>query len=325
MPVITLPDGSQKTFDSPVTVTQVAQSIGTGLAKAALAGKVNGELVDTSTLIEQDAQLAIITDKDPEGVDVIRHSCAHLLAQAVQSVYPQAQVTIGPVIDDGFYYDFAFERAFTPEDLEKFEAKMEELAKQDLEVTRTLMSRSEAVKLFDKMGEEYKVRIIQDIPSEEDLSFYKQGDFIDLCRGPHVPSTGKIKAFKLTKVAGAYWRGDAKNEMLQRVYGTAWANKKDLKAYLHRIEEAQKRDHRKLGKRYELFHMQEEAPGMVFWHPKGWTQYLLIQEYIRKLLSKHNYHEIHTPQIVDSSLWEKSGHLAMFGKEMFSVETDDKV
>lgn len=325
MPVITLPDGSQKSFDNAVTVTEVAQSIGTGLAKAALAGKVNGHLVDTSTVIEHDAELAIITDKDPEGLDVIRHSCAHLLAQAVQSIYPEAQVTIGPVIDDGFYYDFAFERAFTPEDLEKFEAKMEELSKQDLEVSRTLMSRDEAVKLFESMGEDYKVRIIQDIPNEENLSFYRQGDFIDLCRGPHVPSTGKIKAFKLTKVAGAYWRGDAKNEMLQRVYGTAWANKKDLKAYLHRIEEAQKRDHRKLGKRYELFHMQEEAPGMVFWHPKGWTQYLLIQEYIRKLLSKHNYQEIHTPQVVDSSLWEKSGHLAMFGKEMFSVETDDRV
>lgn len=325
MPVITLPDGSQKSFDGPVSILEVAQSIGSGLAKAALAGVVDGNKVDLSTKIEQDATLSILTEKDPEGLDIIRHSCAHLLAQAVQSIYPSAQVTIGPVIEDGFYYDFAFERAFTPEDLEKFEAKMVEIAKEDLQVERSILSREEAIKLFRDMGEDYKVRIIEDIPGDEPLSFYRQGNFIDLCRGPHVPSTGKIQAFKLTKVAGAYWRGDAKNEMLQRVYGTAWANKKDLKAYLHRLEEAQKRDHRKLAKRYELFHMQEEAPGMVFWHPKGWTQYLLIQDYIRKLLGNHGYHEIHTPSIVDSSLWEKSGHLAMFGKEMFAVETDDKV
>ncbi len=324
MPVITLPDGSQRSFDKPVSVFEVAKDIGTGLAKAALAGKVDGTLVDTSHIIEQDAQLAIVTDKDPEGVDIIRHSSAHLLAQAVQSIYPKAQVTIGPVIDDGFYYDFAFDRPFTPEDLEKFEKKMEEIVKEDLTVERSVMSRDEAVKLFEQMGEEYKVRIIQDIPGNEQLSFYRQGDFVDLCRGPHVPSTGKIKAFKLTKLAGAYWKGDAKNEMLQRVYGTAWSNKKDLKAYLHRLEEAQKRDHRKLAKRYDLFHMQEEAPGMVFWHPKGWTQYLLIQEFIRKLINPAGYQEINTPQIVDSSLWEKSGHLAMFGKEMFGVETDDR-
>lgn len=325
MPIITLPDGSQRVFDAPVSVMQVAESIGKGLAKAALAGKVDGMLVDTSFVIEKDTKLSIITEKDPEGLDVIRHSCAHLLAQAVQSVYPQAQVTIGPVIEDGFFYDFAFDRPFTPEDLEQFEAKMAEIVKQDLSVSRSLMSRDEAIQLFKSMGETYKVKIIEDIPSNEPLSFYKQGDFIDLCRGPHVPSTGKIKAFKLMKVAGAYWRGDSNNEMLQRVYGTAWNNTKDLADYLHRLEEAQKRDHRKLGKKYSLFHLQEEAPGMVFWHPKGWTIYLAVQNYIRNLISQHGYHEIHTPQIVERTLWEKSGHLAMFGKEMFAVNTDDKV
>ncbi len=325
MPIITLPDGTQKSFDKPVSVYDVANSIGSGLAKAALAGVVDGQTVDVSTVIEQDTTLSIVTEKDEQGLDIIRHSCAHLLAHAVQSVYPSAQVTIGPVIDNGFYYDFSYEKAFTPEDLEKFEAKMLELAKEDLTIERSILSREEAIKLFEAKGEVYKVKIIEDIPGDEPLSFYKQGDFIDLCRGPHVPSTGKIKAFKLTKLAGAYWRGDSKNEMLQRVYGTAWANKKDLKGHLNRIEEALKRDHRKLGKRYELFHMQEEAPGMVFWHPKGWTQYLLLQHYIRHLLDNNGYKEIHTPSIVDSSLWEKSGHLAMFGKEMFAVETDDKV
>ncbi|WP_289009048.1 TGS domain-containing protein, partial [uncultured Marinobacter sp.] len=266
MPVITLPDGSHRSFAEPVTVHDVAADIGAGLAKAALAGKVNGKLVDTSHLIENDTELAIVTERDEDGVDIIRHSTAHLMAMAVQELFPGAQVTIGPVIENGFYYDFKYERPFTNEDMARIEKRMEELAKQDLPVSRSIMSRDEAIKLFNEMGEEYKVRIIEDIPGEEDLSFYRQGDFIDLCRGPHVPSTGKLKAFKLTKVAGAYWRGDTSNEQLQRIYGTAWGNKKDLKAYLHRLEEAEKRDHRKIGKKLGLFHMQEEAPGMVFWH-----------------------------------------------------------
>lgn len=325
MPIITLPDGTQKVFDKPVTVQFVAQSIGAGLAKAALAGKLDGSLVDTSFEIKQDAKLSIITEKDPEGLEVIRHSCAHLLAQAVQSVYPDAQVTIGPVIENGFFYDFAFSRAFTPEDLVLFEQKMAELVKADLMVTRTVMSRSQAIKLFEKMGESYKVEILNAIPDTEDLSFYQQGDFIDLCRGPHVPSTGKIKVFKLQKVAGAYWRGDSNNAMLQRIYGTAWESQKSLDAYLHRLEEAEKRDHRKLGKKYDLFHIQEEAPGMAFWHPKGWTIYLLIQDYIRQLIMRHGYQEVHTPQVVDRSLWEKSGHWEMFAKDMFTVHTDDRV
>ncbi len=325
MPIITLPDGTQKVFDKPVTVQFVAQSIGAGLAKAALAGKVNNTLVDTSFEIKQDAKLSIITEKSPEGLEVIRHSCAHLLAQAVQSVYPEAQVTIGPVIENGFFYDFAFSRAFTPEDLALFEQKMTDIVKADLTVKRTVMSRNEAIKLFEKMGETYKVEILNAIPDTEDLSFYQQGDFIDLCRGPHVPSTSKIKAFKLQKVAGAYWRGDSNNAMLQRIYGTAWENQKSLDAYLNRLEEAEKRDHRKLGKKYDLFHIQEEAPGMIFWHPKGWTIYLLIQNYIRELITEHGYQEVHTPQVVDRSLWEKSGHWEMFGKDMFTVQTDDRV
>jgi len=325
MPIITLPDGTQKVFDKPVSVQAVAQSIGEGLAKAALAAKVNGQLVDTSfEITDEEVALSIVTGKDPEGLDVIRHSCAHLLAQAVQSVYPQAQVTIGPVIENGFFYDFAFERPFTPEDLALFEQKMAEIAKADLKVTRTVMSREEAIELFKKMGESYKVEILNSIPANENLSFYQQGDFIDLCRGPHVPSTGKIKVFKLQKVAGAYWRGDSNNAMLQRIYGTAWDSQKALDEYLHRIEEAEKRDHRKLGKKYNLFHMQEEAPGMVFWHPKGWTIYLLIQDYIRQLISRHGYQEVHTPQVVDRSLWEKSGHWEMFSKDMFTVETEDR-
>ncbi|MEL0066524.1 MAG: threonine--tRNA ligase [Gammaproteobacteria bacterium] len=325
MPVITLPDGTEKPFDSPVSVHEVAESIGPGLAKAALAGRVGDKLVDTSHVIEADADLAIITARDDDGLEVIRHSCAHLMAQAVQQLFPSAQVTIGPVVEDGFYYDFAYERPFTPEDLEAIEKKMGEIAKQDLNVERSLMSRNDAVSLFEEMGEKYKVEILESIPSDEDLSFYKQGDFIDLCRGPHLPSTGKMGAFKLTKVAGAYWRGDSNNEMLQRIYGTAWADKKALKAYLHRLEEAEKRDHRKLGKRLDLFHTQEEAPGMVFWHPKGWQIWQIIEQYIRDVQNANGYQEIKTPQLVDMSLWEASGHADKFGDDMFSVQTDNRL
>ncbi|MBR9885061.1 MAG: threonine--tRNA ligase [Oceanospirillales bacterium] len=324
MPVITLPDASTREFDHPVTVYDVAASIGTGLAKAALAGKVDGTLVDTSYLIEQDTQLAIVTARDEEGVDVIRHSCAHLMAMAVQELFPGAQVTIGPVIEHGFYYDFAYERPFTQEDLAKIEQRMNELSKANLEVFRSIMSRSEAVAMFEQMGEKYKVEIIESIPGEEPLSFYRQGDFIDLCRGPHVPSTGHIKAFKLMKVAGAYWRGDAKNEMLQRIYGTAWGDKKELKAYLHRLEEAEKRDHRKLAKQLNLFHLQEEAPGMVFWHPHGWTLYQQIEQYMRAKQRKHGYQEIKTPQVVERTLWEKSGHWDKFHEQMFTTHSESR-
>ncbi|MFC6671814.1 threonine--tRNA ligase [Marinobacterium aestuariivivens] len=324
MPVITLPDASKREFDNPVSVHDVAASIGTGLAKAALAGKVDGTLVDTSYTITEDCDLAIVTARDEEGVDVIRHSCAHLMAMAVQELFPGAQVTIGPVIDNGFYYDFAYERPFTPEDLEKIEKRMQELSKQDLPVARSLMSRDEAVAMFEKMGEKYKVEIIRDIPGNEALSFYSQGEFIDLCRGPHVPSTGHIKAFKLMKVAGAYWRGNSDNEMLQRIYGTAWGDKKELKAYLHRLEEAEKRDHRKLGKALNLFHLQEEAPGMVFWHPAGWTLYQEIEQYMRNKLRKHAYQEIKTPQVVERTLWEKSGHWDKFSEEMFTTHSEHR-
>ena len=322
MPVVTLPDGSHRSFAEAVTVHDVAADIGAGLAKAALVGKVDGTLVDTSHLIEHDAQLAIITERDEDGLDVIRHSTAHLLAMAVKELFPEAQVTIGPVISDGFYYDFKYDRPFTNEDLGRIEKRMAERAKQDLPVSRSVMSRSDAVELFSGMGEEYKVRIIEDIPGAEDLSFYRQGDFIDLCRGPHVPSTSKMKAFKLTKVSGACWRGDTNNEQLQRVYGTAWANKKDLKAYVHRIEEAEKRDHRKVGKKLNLFHMQEEAPGMVFWHPDGWTIYQKMEQYMRDILHRHGYQEIKTPQIVSRSLWEKSGHWDKFKEGMFTTESE---
>ncbi|HET8801279.1 MAG TPA: threonine--tRNA ligase [Marinobacter sp.] len=322
MPVITLPDGSHRSFAEPVTVHDVAADIGAGLAKAALAGKVDGKLVDTSHRIDNDAELAIVTERDEEGVDIIRHSTAHLLAMAVKALFPSAQVTIGPVIDNGFYYDFKFDRPFTNEDLARIETRMEELSKQDIPVFRSVLSRDEAVKLFNEMGEEYKVRIIEDIPGDEDLSFYRQGDFIDLCRGPHVPSTGKLKAFKLTKVAGAYWRGDTSNEQLQRVYGTAWGNKKDLKAYLHRLEEAEKRDHRKVGKKLNLFHMQEEAPGMVFWHPDGWSLYQEIEQYMRRKQHQHGYREIKTPQVVSRNLWEKSGHWDKFKDDMFTTESE---
>ncbi len=324
MPVITLPDASTRTFNHPVSVHDVAADIGTGLAKAALAGKVNGELVDTSYLIEEDVDLAIVTARDEDGLEVIRHSCAHLMAMAVQELFPGAQVTIGPVINDGFYYDFAYERAFTPEDLEKIEARMNQLVKENLPVSRSIMERGEAVKMFEGMGEKYKVEIIESIPGEEPLSFYKQGDFIDLCRGPHVPSTGHIKAFKLMSVAGAYWRGDSKNEMLQRIYGTAWGDKKALKAHLHRLEEAEKRDHRKLGKQLNLFHMQEEAPGMVFWHPHGWTLYQQIEQYMRTKQRQHGYQEIKTPQVVERTLWEKSGHWGKFQEQMFTTHSESR-
>lgn len=325
MPIVTLPDGKQLSFDKPVSVHEVAQSIGAGLAKAALAAKIDGKLFDTSHIIENDLTLAIITERDKEGLEVIRHSSAHLLAQAVKSLYPEAQVTIGPVIEDGFYYDFSYQKhPFSSDDLLAIEQKMAEIAAKDLKVTRSLLPRKEAIALFQKMGEDYKVKIIQDIPGDEPLSFYQQGDFIDLCRGPHVPSTGKIKTFKLTKVSGAYWRGDAKNEMLQRIYGTAWASKKDLEDYLHRIEEAEKRDHRKLAKKLDLFHLQEEAPGMVFWHPNGWAIYQVVEQYIRDTIKAHGYQEVRTPQVVDRSLWERSGHWGKFDANMFTLKVDEE-
>ena len=322
---VTLPDGSKRQYDAALSVAQIAESIGAGLAKAALAGRINGELVDLSTMVERDAEIAIITERDNDGLEVIRHSCAHLMAQAVQRLFPAAQVTIGPVIEEGFFYDFAFERPFTPDDLEAIEKAMGDIVKEGLEVHRSVMSRDEAVSMFKAMGEEYKVEIIESIPGDEDLSFYKQGDFIDLCRGPHVPNTNKFKAFKLTSVAGAYWRGDSSNAMLQRIYGTAWATPKDLKQYLQRIEEAEKRDHRKLGKQLNLFHFQEEAPGMVFWHPKGWGVYQAVQQYMRKVQNDNGYLEINTPQLVDYSLWERSGHAAKFSDEMFSVESENRM
>ncbi|WP_144393534.1 threonine--tRNA ligase [Pleionea sediminis] len=324
MPVITLPDGSQRQFDNPVTVFDVANDIGPGLAKAALAGVVNGKEVDTTFTIAKDADLAIITERDEEGLEVLRHSCAHLLAQAVKELFPEAQVTIGPVIDNGFYYDFAYERAFTPEDLQAIEMKMTELAKEDFQVERSVMPRDEAVEFFRNMGEEYKAEIIASIPTNEDISLYKQGDFIDLCRGPHVPSTGKLKAFKLMRVSGAYWRGDSNNEMLQRIYGTCWSNKKDLKKYLHRLEEAEKRDHRKLGKQQHLFHFQEESPGMVFWHNDGWSIFKTLEAYIRDVLRKYDYQEVKAPQVLDRSLWEKSGHWEKFKDDMFTTESENR-
>lgn len=324
MITITLPDKSQRQFEAAITVLQLAQSIGTGLAKATLAGKVNGKLVDASYLITSDADVAIVTDKDPEGLEVIRHSAAHLLAQAVKQLFPSAQVTIGPVIEDGFYYDFAFERPFTPEDMVVIEAKMHELAKQDFPVTRTTMSRDEAIQFFRAKGEEYKAMIIEAIPANEELSLYQQGDFIDLCRGPHVPNTGKLKAFKLTKLAGAYWRGDSNNEMLQRVYGTAWPDKKALEDYLFRIEEAQRRDHRKLGQELDLFHFQEIAPGMVFWHDKGWIVYQLIENYIRQKLRRNHYQEVRTPLILSRKLWELTGHWDNYRNEMFTTQSENQ-
>ena len=321
---VTLPDGSVRSFEAPVSVAQVAASIGPGLAKAALAGRVDGKLVDTSFVMDADSQLAIITEKDADGLDLIRHSTAHLLAYAVKELFPDAQVTIGPVIEDGFYYDFSYKRPFTPEDLEAIEKKMAELAKKDIPVTRSVMPRDEAVQFFKGLGEHYKAEIIASIPTNEDISLYREGDFIDLCRGPHVPSTGKLKHFKLMKLAGAYWRGDSKNEMLQRVYGTAWTSKDDLAAYLHRLEEAEKRDHRKLAKQLALFHMQEEAPGMVFWHPKGWVIWQQIEQYMRQKFIEYGYQEVRTPAVMDRSLWEKSGHWDNYRENMFTTASENR-
>lgn len=324
MPVINLPDGSQRTFEQPVSVADVAFDIGPGLAKAALAGVVDGREVDTSFVIDSDSALSIITERDEAGVEIIRHSTAHLLAQAVQQLFPGTQVTIGPTVENGFYYDFATGHNFTPEDLERIEKRMEELSSADLPVERVVYSREQAIDLFRNMGEHFKVQIIEDLPEGEEISIYKQGEWMDLCRGPHVPTTSKLKAFKLTKVAGAYWRGDANNQMLQRIYGTAWGNKKELKAYLNRIAEAEKRDHRKIAKKLDLFHTQEEAPGMVFWHPAGWTIYQVIESYMRKQQLRFDYEEIKTPQVVDISLWQRSGHADKFASGMFTLDADDR-
>ena len=324
MPVVTLPDGSQRRFDHPVTVDEVAAAIGPGLRKAALAGRVNGKLVDTSHVIADDASFAVVTDRDPEGLDIIRHSTAHLLAQAVKELFPDAQVTIGPVIEDGFYYDFAYQRPFTPEDLAAIEAKMAELARADQKVTRRVMARDEAVKYFKGLGELYKAEIIAAIPGKEEISLYGQGNWVDLCRGPHVPSTGKLKAFKLTKVAGAYWRGDSRNQMLQRIYGTAWPDKQQLEEYLKRLEEAEKRDHRRIGKDLDLFHLQEEAPGAVFWHPRGWTVFQSLIGYMRERQAAAGYEEVSAPELMDAELWRQSGHMEKFGESMYLTRTPDE-
>ncbi len=324
MPIVTLADGSQRQFDNPVTAHGVAIDIGPGLANAALAAKINGELVDLSTKISTDVDLSIVTSRDEDGLEVIRHSTAHLMAQAVKRLYPKVQVTIGPVIENGFFYDFSSEHHFTDKELAEITAEMKRIVKQKLIVERHTMKRDEAVALFENMGEKYKAEIIRDIPEDQTLSLYKQGEFIDLCRGPHVPNTSKLKVFKLMHVAGAYWRGNSDNEMLQRIYGTAWGDKKDLKQYLHMLEEAEKRDHRKLGKRMDLFHFQEEAPGMVFWHPNGWSIYQTVQQHMRTKLNLRDYKEINTPQVVDFSLWERSGHADKFGDDMFSVESEGR-
>ncbi|WP_291990875.1 threonine--tRNA ligase [Candidatus Accumulibacter sp. ACC007] len=324
MPVVTLPDGSQREFAQPVTVAEVAQSIGAGLARAALAGKVDGRLVDTSFSITGDVQLGIVTEKDPEGLEVIRHSAAHLMAHAVKELFPEAQVTIGPVIENGFYYDFAYQRPFTNEDLAAIEERMGELAKRDLPVQREVSERAAAVAFFQSLGERYKAELIEAIPEGQEVSLYRQGDFVDLCRGPHVPSTGKLKVFKLMKLAGAYWRGDHRNEQLQRIYGTAWARKEDQQAYLHMLEEAEKRDHRKLGRQLDLFHLQEESPGMVFWHPKGWTIWQEVEQYMRRLLDRHGYREVKTPMIMDRSLWERSGHWENYAEHMFTTASENR-
>ena len=324
MPVVTLPDGSQRRFDHPVTVDEVAAAIGPGLRKAALAGRVNGKLVDTSHVIADDAAFAVVTDRDPEGLDIIRHSTAHLLAQAVKELFPDAQVTIGPVIEDGFYYDFAYQRPFTPEDLAAIEAKMAELARADQKVTRRVMARDEAVKYFKGLGEVYKAEIIAAIPGKEEISLYGQGNWVDLCRGPHVPSTGKLKAFKLTKVAGAYWRGDSRNQMLQRIYGTAWPDKQQLEEHLKRLEEAEKRDHRRIGKDLDLFHLQEEAPGAVFWHPRGWTVFQSLIGYMRERQAAAGYEEVSAPELMDAELWRQSGHMEKFGESMYLTRTPDE-
>ncbi|HMM55034.1 MAG TPA: threonine--tRNA ligase [Candidatus Desulfobacillus sp.] len=324
MLTITLPDGSKREFAQAVTVAEVTASIGSGLAKAALAGKVDGRLVDTSFRIERDSALSIVTDKDAEGLEILRHSTAHLLAYAVKELFPEAQVTIGPVIENGFYYDFSYQRPFTPEDLAKIEARMAELAKRDFPVVREVWPRDQAVAFFQSIGEHYKAEIIASIPAGEDVSLYREGDFVDLCRGPHVPSTGKLKVFKLMKVAGAYWRGDSRNEMLQRIYGTAWAKKDELDAYLHMLEEAEKRDHRKLGRQLDLFHLQDEAPGMVFWHPKGWVIWQEIEQYLRRLLAESGYQEVRTPQVMDRVLWEKSGHWENYAEHMFTTRAEER-
>ena len=324
MPNVKLPDGSVRQFDQPVSVADVAAAIGPGLAKAALGAKVDGALVDTSYMIDKDSELAIITDKTPEGLDLIRHSTAHLLAYAVKELFPDAQVTIGPVIENGFYYDFAYKRPFTPEDLAAIEKRMAELAKRDLRVTREVWSRDKAVEFFKSIGEHYKAEIIASIPQGEDVSLYREGDFIDLCRGPHVPSTGKLKVFKLMKLAGAYWRGDSKNEMLQRIYGTAWAKKEEQDAYLHMLEEAEKRDHRRLAKQLDLFHMQDEAPGLVFWHPHGWTVWQQVEQYMRRVYQDNGYQEVKCPQILDRSLWEKSGHWENYKENMFTTSSENR-
>ncbi len=324
MVTITLPDGSQRPFEHPVTVAEVAASIGPGLAKAALAGKVDGTLVDTSFRIDNDAALEIVTEKHPDALDVLRHSTAHLLAQAVQRLYPGAQVTIGPVIDNGFYYDFAYERPFTPDDLPKIEAEMLKIVQEKLPVTRSVKSRDEAVAFFKNLGEHYKAEIIQSIPATEDLSLYTQGEFTDLCRGPHVPGTDKLRAFKLMKLAGAYWRGNSDNQMLSRIYGTTWLNDKDLKAHLTLLDEAEKRDHRKIGRALDLFHQQEEAPGMVFWHPKGWALWQVVEQHMRRVYRESGYHEVRCPQILDVSLWKKSGHWDNYAENMFFTESEKR-
>ena len=325
MPAITLPDGSRREFDRPVTVQEVAASIGPGLAKAALAGKLNGSVVDSSCLIEIDAELAIITVRDEEALELLRHDAAHVMAQAVQELYPGTQVTIGPAIEDGFYYDFARDEAFTPEDLGKIEDRMHAIVKRDLPIRREVWTRDEAIGVFAGIGEDYKVEIIKAIPEGEPVSVYRQGEWFDVCRGPHLPSTGKLgKGFKLMKLAGAYWRGDSSKAMLQRIYGTAWRDKKELDDYLHRLDEAEKRDHRKLGKAMDLFHTQEEAPGMVFWHDSGWQIYLVIQDYIRGMLKHRGYHEVHTPQVLDRTLWEKSGHWDKFAADMFTTDSENR-
>ena len=321
---IRLPDGSQRQFEAPVTVAEVAANIGTGLAKAALAGKVDGKVVDTSFLIERDAEVAIVTDKDADGLEVIRHSTAHLLAYAVKELFPEAQVTIGPVIDNGFYYDFSYKRPFTPDDLKAIEKKMTELARKDEPVTRKVLPRDEAVAYFKSIGEAYKAEIIESIPADQDVSLYTEGKFTDLCRGPHVPSTGKLRVFKLMKLAGAYWRGDSKNEMLQRIYGTAWAKKEEQEAYLHMLEEAEKRDHRKLGRQLDLFHFQEEAPGLIFWHPKGWTVWQQVEQYMRRVYQDTGYQEVKAPQILDRSLWQKTGHWDNYRENMFTTESENR-
>jgi threonyl-tRNA synthetase len=324
MPVITLPDGSEKHFDRPVSVADIAASIGAGLAKAALAGKVDGVLRDTSSIVDHDSRVSIITDRDPEGLQIIRHSTAHLLANAVQELYPDAQVTIGPVIEDGFYYDFAYKRPFSTEDLAAIEKRMAEISAKDLKIHRRVLPRDAAVEHFKSLGELYKAEIIAAIPSAEPISLYGQGKWEDLCRGPHVPSTGKLKAFKLMKVAGAYWRGDSRNEMLQRIYGTAWANEKQLKEYLTRLEEAEKRDHRRIGKELDLFHLQEEAPGAVFWHPKGWALFQQLIAYMRERQTAAGFHEVNTPEIMDRELWVRSGHIETFGENMYMTQTPDE-